>query len=243
MDVIRHIEFFDILLQNNSDSSELMEETMFTEMYNYFRVEMNSGSILGYFLQALPIALLVGTVYAVLRTSKLKKHEKPMNWPIEVMRWLFACYLTGLCSLVILPANFWLSIYDGVFFGSWDQVGPIFHIGEINLIPTIVKCFTGEFILGSWVKQMLLGNIAMLIPLGFFLHLITKKYRGRTAYIAAIIIPIIMESLQLIFGRSFDIDDLICNFIGIILGFLLAWGAEKKCGASWSGSNFPSSDK
>lgn len=112
---------------------------------------------MGYFLQALPVALLAGVVYAVLRIGYVKRRNF-LNWPTEVMGWLFTCYLTGLCSLVILPANFWLSVYDGIFFGWWDQIWPIFHLGEINLVPTILKYLDGTLTLGNWVKQMLIGQ-------------------------------------------------------------------------------------
>ena len=203
---------------------------MFLQIYNLYRMEMNSGSIAGYFLQALPVALLAGMVYALLRTGYIKSRRLPISWPTEVIGWLFACYLTGLCSLVILPANFWLSVYDGIFFGWWDQIGPIFQPGEINLVPTLVKYASGALTLGSWVKQMLIGNVVMLMPLGFFLPLLTKKFRGKTAFAAAIVVPVVMEALQFIFGRSFDIDDILCNFVGIVFGFFLACAMKKAGG-------------
>lgn len=40
-------------------------------------------------------------------------------------------------------------------------------------------------------------------------------------FLVAIVIPFIVETLQMIFSRSFDIDDLICNFIGIVIGFFV----------------------
>lgn len=40
---------------------------MFVEIYNFFRMEMNSSSILGYFLEAVPITIAVGIVYLILR--------------------------------------------------------------------------------------------------------------------------------------------------------------------------------
>ena len=38
---------------------------------------------------------------------------------------------------------------------------------------------------------------------------------------------ICFEMAQLFFGRSFDVDDLICNFIGIIIGALIAYAILK----------------
>ena len=137
------------------------------------------------------------------------------------------CYLTGLCSLVILPANFWLSLFDAIFFGWWEEIGIFFNFGEINLIPTIVMCLSGNYSLGSWVKEMLIGNIIMFMPFGFFLPFIVKKISKKTAFIISLATPIVVEFLQLFIGRSFDVDDLICNFLGITIGFVIA-GIIKK---------------
>ena len=187
-------------------------------MFGKLRMIMNSGSVLGYFLQALPVALLAGAVYLVVRICHLKGKKERVRWEMELLRVLFVCYLTGLVSLVILPANFWLRFYDGLFFGWWDQVGPLFRLGDVNLVPSVVRYLRGELSLGSWVKTMLVGNVAMFVPLGFFLPLVTGIKTPCKAVIAAIAAPLCCEILQLLFGRSFDVDDLICNFVGIVIG-------------------------
>ena len=89
-------------------------------MFQKIRSIMNSGSVMGYFLQALPVAIFVGILYVVIRIAFLKKQNRQIQWLSELLRVLFVCYLTGLVSLVVLPANFWLCIYDGIFFGWWD---------------------------------------------------------------------------------------------------------------------------
>lgn len=199
---------------------------MFLDMYNIFRMEMNSGSTWGYFLQAVPITIVVGIVYVVFRLLSLKQNRCRIIWWSEVMRLLFVCYLTGLCSLVILPANFFLHFFDGVFFGWWEYMGAFFSLGEINLVPTIVKCLNGEFALGGWMKEMIIGNVVMFMPFGFFIPFITEKLNRKNFFAIAIMVPLIVESIQLIVGRSFDVDDLICNFLGIIFGFLIAIGIK-----------------
>ena len=187
-------------------------------MFGKLRMIMNSGSVMGYFLQTLPVALLAGAVYLLVRICHLKGKKERVRWGMELLRALFVCYLTGLVSLVILPANFWLRFYDGLFFGWWDQVGPLFRLGDVNLVPSVVRYLRGELSLGSWVKTMLVGNVAMFVPLGFFLPLVTGIKTPGKAVIAAIAAPLCCEILQLIFGRSFDVDDLICNFAGIVIG-------------------------
>lgn len=196
-------------------------------MYNFFRMEMNSGTFLGYFLQAVPITIAVGIVYSIFRAVLLKCRQCPVKWVSEIVRLLFVCYLTGLCSLVILPANFWLHVYDGISFGWWESMEPFFRLGEINLEPTLVKCLSGEFSLGGWVKDMLVGNIAMFLPFGFFLPFVVEKLNRRNAFLISLAAPLVVESLQVFVGRSFDIDDLICNFLGIMIGFVIAGGVKR----------------
>lgn len=191
-------------------------------MYSKLRMIMGSGSIVGYFLQALPIACIAGVVYLVLRLRQAKKSGVQINWPTELLRLIFVCYLAGLVSLIILPANFWLYVYDGLVFGWWDELGPVFQIGDVDLVPLVIGWLSGELSLGSWAKKMLIGNIAMFIPMGFLLPIVTKV-RGRKSLLrASFMIPLACEVLQLIFGRSFDIDDLICNFVGILIGAAIA---------------------
>ncbi len=191
-------------------------------MWSALRQEMGSGTIPGYFLQAVPVALAAGIGYAVFRFLYIKRRRRPIQWPSEVMGLLFVCYLTGLCSLVILPANFWLHVYDGIFLGWWEELGTVFRLGEVNLVPVLVRCLKGEVTLGSWVKEMLVGNLAMFVPFGFFLPFLTERLKKRQALLIAAAVPLLAESLQLFFGRSFDIDDLICNFLGIAVGLLIA---------------------
>ncbi len=86
-------------------------------MFDWLRFQMNDASVWAYFLQALPISLIAGLVYAVIRLITVKRRKLTVRWINEIMKLLFVCYLTGLISLVILPVNFWLHVYDGVFLG------------------------------------------------------------------------------------------------------------------------------
>lgn len=190
-------------------------------MYSKLRMIMGSDSIAGYFLQALPIACLAGIVYIVIRLCRARKSGTQIKWPTELLRLIFVCYLTGLVSLIILPANFWLYVYDGLVFGWWDELGPVLQLGDVDLVPSVIGWLSGELSLGNWVKKMLIGNIAMFIPMGFLLPLATKVKGRKNLLRASIMIPLACEVLQLIFGRSFDIDDLICNFVGIVLGAVI----------------------
>lgn len=192
-------------------------------MLNWFRSIMSSGSVLGYFFQAVPITCFVGIVYLIIRVVTVKRNKLKVEWLKEIKKLLFTCYLTGLISLVVLPANFWLSFFDGILLCRWDEMLPIFSFGGFNLVPSLIKALSGELIIGSWAKTMLIGNIAMFLPLGFFLPFVTERVNRKNIFVVAIAVPFIVELLQMVFGRSFDIDDLICNFIGIVVGFFIAY--------------------
>ena len=53
-----------------------------------------SGGVVGLFLQVVPITCLVGIIYAVYRCIRIKKQQLSVKWGIEILRWLFVCYLT-----------------------------------------------------------------------------------------------------------------------------------------------------
>ena len=123
------------------------------DILNWFRSIMNSGSVLGYFFQAVPITCIVGIIYVIIRVVIVKRNRLKVEWLQEMMKLLFTCYLTGLISLVVLPANFWLYFFDGVFLGWWEEMFPIFSFGGFNLVPSLIKALSGEFTIGSWVRE------------------------------------------------------------------------------------------
>ena len=186
---------------------------------------LNSGSVLSLFLQVIPITLLVGVIYAVYRCVRIKNHGNTVSWGTEIMRWLFVCYLTGLINLILVPANLWMCIWANVFVG-YSHSELVFFSGDFNLVPTVFKWITGELTIGRWVLKMLVYNFLMFVPFGFFLPFVSEKNNNRSIWKVAVIVPIIVEVIQPVVGRSFDVDDLILNFAGIIVGYFVAFGIK-----------------
>ena len=141
------------------------------------------------------------------------------------MRWLFVCYLTGLINLILVPANLWMFIWANVFVG-YSHSELVFFSGDFNLVPTVFKLITGELTIGRWVLKMLVYNFLMFVPFGFFLPFVSEKINNRSIWKVAVIVPIVVEVIQPVVGRSFDVDDLILNFAGIIVGYLVAIGTK-----------------
>lgn len=69
-----------------------------------------------------------------------------------------------------------------------------------------------------------IGNIAIFIPFGFIVSLILNSSKVKKPLLITAITSLTIEFVQMEIGRSFDIDDIILNCIGGIVGFLLYIG-------------------
>ena len=178
-------------------------------------------AIINQFIQVIPITLLIGIFYIIFRIAYLKKQKIKINFKEEILYLIFVCYIVGLINLILVPSNFWSQIWYFIFHGvSNNPLAGMFDF-EYNFIPTLYKIIKGEYILGSWVKTMIIGNVFMFIPLGILLPLCIKRINHKNFFLYAFLIPLIIEILQPFIGRSFDIDDIIMNFLGIIIGYLI----------------------
>lgn len=117
------------------------------------------------------------------------------SWRKTALYSLFGLYLLAMGGLVGLP-----SIYY-VRFGA-----------NLNLIPFygLIRDF----------KNCLL-NVALFVPLGIFLHGLWRKDLNAVAR-EGFCISLTIEILQLFTLRACDINDLMTNTLGAVLGFLLA---------------------
>ena len=69
-----------------------------------------------------------------------------------------------------------------------------------------------------------IGNIALFIPFGFFITATVKAKKLSEITIITIIISLTAELIQYRIGRAFDVDDIILNTTGSIIGFALYSG-------------------
>ncbi|MFN6374623.1 MAG: VanZ family protein [Chitinophagia bacterium] len=94
--------------------------------------------------------------------------------------------------------------------------------GSYNLIPfqTIGAYFDGHkgFLIAS---INLLGNVLLLVPLGFLFPFVLSIFNWPVILFLSIFSGLAIEILQLILKVGiFDIDDVILNALGVILGFI-----------------------
>ncbi|WP_419875659.1 VanZ family protein [Candidatus Pristimantibacillus sp. PTI5] len=111
----------------------------------------------------------------------------------------------------------WLLFYRNRYFGEGYSY---------NLVPffTIKKyiVYHDHFNFDIWFKN-LFGNIVLFMPIGLFLPLLNKKYsRGIVLAAASILLITIVELTQMLTRvGSFDIDDIILNTLGALLGLMM----------------------
>ncbi|WP_243454610.1 VanZ family protein [Desulfosporosinus fructosivorans] len=159
-----------------------------------------------WFISTLPFLI----PYHILLTSQSKKIGYKLSIEHIVIVYIFVYYLTGVLSFTGIP-----SIRDIVHnsFGIITPKGLNFPPDEFNLIPFL------------WITEGVrpyIENILLFIPLGFMLPCIWKKYEvlWKTA-LSGITISLIIELSQLFNRRVTDIDDLLMNTLGALIGWVI----------------------
>lgn len=90
-----------------------------------------------------------------------------------------------------------------------------------------------HFSAGTALKEIL-GNVLIFIPIGLLLPIIFEKLRSwKNILLCSVLLSVGIETVQLaeslitrIPGHAVDIDDVILNFTGGVLGFLLFLAAQ-----------------
>lgn len=162
--------------------------------------------IFGLFRQAVPLAAAGLTAGAVILVPLSRKRQRagerfPMGQAAAVL--LLSCYLGGLAAVTFMNRM------DGVQMGV--QLRPFLAFWEA----------WNSFSLQVWLNPLL--NVAMFLPLGVLLPLAAKPFRRWYWTLAAGVgTSLVIEALQYILGRGqADVDDLICNVLGAMLGYCL----------------------
>ena len=177
------------------------------------------SNMLTYVIVALPIYLICRLIFI----KKTKKQVKVFN---ELLLTIFILYIIGLASQTIIP--YWnMGIYSdtGKFYFNIRLTN---SISEINLIPfkTLYEyLFVNNTSVSSWSSVSILNifaNTLLFIPLGLLTPLIWEKYDLFYKILTlGLISTCLIEFIQIFIGRSTDIDDVILNTIGVIIGYTI----------------------
>lgn len=179
----------------------------------------------------IPWIVLILPIYLIIRTIiLLRRKKRRFNIRFSLKREFalagFCIYLIFVFSVTVFPDispsfNFY---YPGGGFGPHNIQNEY-----INLIPgNIFLHFKSSFKYygGAALWISLLGNILLFVPLGFlFSYLFTNRFRINLLVGAGISLAI--ELFQLFLPRSTDIDDLLSNVLGMLIGCLIFYLTKK----------------
>lgn len=165
----------------------------------------------------LMIVLLMLPFYLLFR--KPWKRERKREWALGV----FILFMLGLSALALegnsrFPAQMIRDARERLSTGR-----------SINMIPFhTVRTFLRHFSPGVFMVNIV-GNVVMFMPWGFGLPFLWKRRQSfLSAAFFSLLLPLFIETVQLFIGRSVDIDDIILNFAGGMLGACCYFLIRKK---------------
>ncbi len=159
----------------------------------------------GYFLQVLPFAFLGGFLFW--RFTKNRKGTKLQ----KAAGVLLAAYLTALAMLVFslrLLNAFWYVL--------------IYHLDPGLRIPFFSGGF--NFRLNFWKRLTTekIGNMLAFVPFGLLYPWAVWKDQPIRTVFAGCLCSLVIELIQPVFGRAFDVNDIALNTLGTLMGALVS---------------------
>ena len=153
---------------------------------------MNSHFYFGPIVAAAGTALVLGAVAVVPR--------RPWRW------------LLWLCLIAVVGMILWLTLW--LSFG--DAGGTGLNLTPFQEIRRLLESPGGRQYLNVF------GNVAMFVPVGALLAWLLPRWRVVSASVVSVGLSVGIELTQLSLGRVGDIDDVILNTAGALLGASLA---------------------
>ena len=148
--------------------------------------------------QTWPTILISSVIAISMRLVYLIKNKQKIIFYKELLALIFIIYV--------------LCLFYVVTFGdvSWSNS---------NFIP-FKEIFRYDFASPLFFKNII-GNVLLFIPLGFLIAYKLNLKHFYSIILLSLYFSVCIESIQLIIGRVFDIDDILLNTIGGIIGYCL----------------------
>lgn len=157
-------------------------------------------TILDIFAGVMPTVIICIIIAVSLRVTYLIRNKKKFHIIEEFLALTFIIYIICL---------FYAVTFQDID-GSW---------ATSNFLP-FREMFRYSFGSRLFIKNVL-GNMLMFIPYGFFSSYFLKEKNGFVIFILTVILSFSIEYIQLRIGRVFDIDDIILNVVGGLIGYFI----------------------
>lgn len=145
-----------------------------------------------------PMIIIMTVILSSIRITSIIKNKEKFILYDELLKLGFLIYIISL---------FYVVTFQDV---SWSTS---------NFIP-FKEMFRYRIFSTMFFKNVI-GNMIMFMPYGFFISYILKLDKKKIVLILSLLISITIEITQLIIGRVFDVDDILLNIIGGLVGYFI----------------------
>lgn len=166
--------------------------------------------------------------------AKRKKKVK-LSLAKEIILGIFVLYLFLLAGVTLFPIN--INLGDRVFLPAAAYINYIPGVSIIRSINVMKNIFSIGFELKILIMNVG-GNLFLLTPLSILLPIIWNKCsQFKWCFAFCFLTSLLIETFQLVenilgvaIGRICDIDDLILNSIGVVIGYFIYKCINSKLG-------------
>lgn len=149
-----------------------------------------------------PMMIICILIISSLRIADIIKNQKKVVFYREILTLFFMIYVLCLFQIVT---------FEDPLVSSLDQRFNLIPLREILRYPLGSRHFFKNVV----------GNLVLFMPYGFFAMYFTKMDNKYYALSLIAFASITIETTQLAIGRIFDIDDIILNIIGGMIGYVI----------------------
>ena len=165
---------------------------------------MNLDIVVFVFEQIWPILLIFLFVLFGLKITDRIVNKRKLRIMKEIIDLFFYAYLFMLFYVVTFQDVDW-STYN------------------LTLFKEILRYEAGS----QLFFKNIIGNVVMFIPYGIYTSYYLKLKKPYVIIILAFLLSLLIETVQYRIGRVFDIDDILLNVIGGLIGYYLYRGFHK----------------
>lgn len=145
-----------------------------------------------------PMIVIMTVILSSVRITSIIKNKEKFILYDELLKLGFLIYIISL---------FYVVTFQDV---SWSTS---------NFIP-FKEMFRYRLFSSMFFKNVI-GNMIMFMPYGFFISYILKLDKKKIVFTLSILVSLTIETTQLVIGRVFDVDDIILNVLGGLIGYFI----------------------
>ena len=195
----------------------------------YIFLEYDMGE-LGIALAPVPFICIAMAVYWFVRRAWHRKKfgadfkaVRKKAWLNETVRLLLLFWAVETACITLFPMWFWTIVWDWLANG-YHWVGIVRFIPwkfELTLWRVITEPDFAEMAFRTGMVDEMAENVLLFVPLGVGLPLVWKKGNFWRTALVGLSCTLFIETVQPFIAREGTLNDVVCNTLGAVLGYLL----------------------